>query len=566
LKTEGNEKYQVFLDFILEDLDKHYKNLKDFMGKYYNKRVTYEDYYIPIIRNQSIGTVDENYESMVSDIFSSAGRDTIETGMTQDRLDIDLGHQGNINYNLFDVYFQHVHQVEKLTAYAPWVAKMKYIFEGKSSGSLVLQDRLRRAFGSGADEGAVYWRRILREEINDAVYKADSKLNQTIYAMRGNVTKNMILLRASTLLTQLVTSTSVSMGQVTTAELMRDGIPILFDPEVMRAMLDSNAVMENRWRQEDIQHSPLPKIQDYEVGTGKGKWLGLKPLLRSAEEFGGEGLKGVDRISVAPLFHAVYMRELRKGIAAVKAEDSSSTLEYNENNPYEVFGGKAKEAEAVKQRAIELANEVINSTQPSNELFQKPLAIRDSRGLNSILTIFQNPLSILFNELAWGMPARLKADFKGNALMVANGLAWIGLSMAAMGFLRDEEKDDWREGMTSEEVTRRLLAYLLGSQGLFGSLPIFGSFLGGLVHNAILGKPDFRNFGNSLDPGFEAITRLFQDLSTREEGFTIGRDALRIGLQYVGLGAGLLQDIEASEEMLREKGWARAWLRMFGVR
>jgi hypothetical protein len=173
--------------------------------------------------------------------------------------------------------------------------------------------------------------------------------------------------------------------------------------------------------------------------------------------------------------------------------------------------------------------------------------------------------TVLFNELTWGMPSRLKRDFKGSALMVLNGVVWIGASMMLMGFIRDEDKDGLKEA-DAETKIRRFASYLFGSQGFFGGIPIFGTILGGLVENMIPGEKKFQNFGNALAPITDDVTRLIKDLSQDPEWGIVIMDIAKIGMMYYGAGRGLFNDIEAAIEMGEAKGAVRGFLRLFGVR
>lgn len=157
----------------------------------------------------------------------------------------------------------------------------------------------------------------------------------------------------------------------------------------------------------------------------------------------------------------------------------------------------------------------------------------------------------MFNHWTWDIPQRLKRDFRGNIGLVIWGGLTLAASMMLMGFLRDEDKEKLLEEEPSE-VMRRLSAYLLGRQGIFGNTPLVGMMLGALVESIITDKNPIY-IGSQQYPQYGRITRVISDIKKDEDIFKTAVDMVSVLLWMNGTFAGQFDDIhEAVENAMKE--------------
>ena len=536
-KKDGNEKYHKVLEYIVQELQENYPRIKEFMEKEYNLSLGEENFYIPI-RRVFLGLNEQSYEEQMQDIANPLGRYGVkpDKGFSINRKKISLGNQPEINYNLFDVYLNNINQVEKLMAYSPWIRKMQFIFESNKTEPRFLQQKLRSAFGV---QGTNFWRTILRDEINNEAYKADKWLDNIFWFMRGSWVKGAVLGRASTLITQGITSMPASLTEISPIETLK-GFQI-YNSIILKDMLELSAYMYGRWTLEDLAKAGenMIAVNDYKDGKAKG----LKPFNRAIDRFSASLLSKIDRLSVAPIFHAVYMREM---LEAVKVSNGEITMD--SKSPYRVSG---KNAEAARAKAIEKAEMTVRMTQPDTDLFNKPIFLRQKSGAWALINTFKAPFVTLFNHWTWDIPQRLKRDFRGNIGLVIWGGLTLAASMMLMGFLRDEDKEKLLEEEPSE-VMRRLSAYLLGRQGIFGNTPLVGMMLGALVESIITDKNPIY-IGSQQYPQYGRITRVISDIKKDEDIFKTAVDMVSVLLWMNGTFAGQFDDIhEAVENAMKE--------------
>jgi hypothetical protein len=533
---EENKKYHEVLLYIIDELQKNFEPLKEFMEKEYNVELTEEAFYIPI-RRLDIGTEEQSYEEQVREMANPAARYGLGKGFTIERNKISLGQQTPLNYNLFDVYLHSINQTEKLTAYTPWVRKMRFLFEGKTTESRYLQQKLKSAFG---DEGLNFWHVVLRDEINNGAYQTDKLYDKLIWFMRGSWVRGSVLGRISSLVTQGITSMPASLTEVSPVYLTK-GLQVLKienkKRQILRSMLELSPYMADRWRLDDLEKAgeDMIGIDDYKLGKAKG----IKPLNRKINRKAAKGFSEIDLLSVAPIFHGVYLSEMNKSI-----EKAGGAIQMDGKNPY-IVTGDSKTAKQAQANAIERAELTIRMTQPDTDLFNKPLFLRNKSGGNSFLSTFQSPFVTLFNHWTWDIPQRLKRDFKKNIAMAVWGGFMLASSMVLMGFLRDEDKEKLQGD--PEDVIRRLTAYLLGTQGVFGNTPIVGMMLGALVESIITGE-NFRYIGTQQFPQYGRITRM---LSGDEKELVF--NAVSILLWMNGTFAGQVDDIRAAIEKVEKE-------------
>ena len=550
-KKDGNEKYHAIIVGIMDELRAEKRRLFDFAETWFNMRVHEEDNYIPL-RRIKLGAVDESFTDQWRELTGAGFKSALDKGTLRRRADIPLQWQEEINYNLFDVYNRHVEQVESLIAFTPWVRKMRGVFQGRSMESRSLRDALTQAYG---DMGARYWDEVVNRQINGGEARANKVWDKLTYLIRGAYVKGLIIGRLSSVATQLITSLPQSAFDVS-PQALAAGLKV-WDPKTLKQMPQASPYMANRSMIEELSRSEeiTSAIEDYKPGGG---WHGLRPLDRAWEKYGSMGLNWADRVSVAPVFHGIYLTESQKLI-----DKSDNGLKRSEENPYIIMGEGGM---AVREEAIAIAERVVRQSQPDNDPFNKPKILWDKSGLNIFFTNFANPFVTLWNKVTFdALAGGLKNPSWEKFGMFLWGALLMGTGMLLMGALRDDEKDELKDA-DFETWRKHILSWLLGGYGMFGNTPFLGSALGSLAEIVITGDAGAQSFGQDMTPAVTNISKLVKDFTNHAETHKIIIDVFKIVLMYTGTGYGALTDLEAALKMENAPAWRRALRAIAGVR
>jgi hypothetical protein len=186
------------------------------------------------------------------------------------------------------------------------------------------------------------------------------------------------------------------------------------------------------------------------------------------------------------------------------------------------------------------------------------------RGANEAaqtLTAFQGPFAVMLQQLTYDLPRKFKSGEAKEILTALYGIGSIMLAAAVMGWIHAKDRDKPDD---AEERARRLLSYLLGGDGLAGSLPIIGGIVSALAEAAIEGEQVRPYQGVQV---FPIAGEAFKAYNAAMRGDTerLLMQAGKTGAASMGLGYGTLLDFEAARRAYGDDP-ARFALRLAGFR
>jgi hypothetical protein len=204
---------------------------------------------------------------------------------------------------------------------------------------------------------------------------------------------------------------------------------------------------------------------------------------------------------------------------------------------------------AVDAEAVRFADQVMRDTQPSSRAVDMAPLLRDQKGpIAGILLQFQVPMSVIFQNLAFDMPANMRQKKFIEAFTTIGVYAMVAVAMG----LKDEPEDE-------DKLNPKYRA-IDAVTGLLESIPVVGGNLSYNMETLFRTgkiKPSF----NSLFPVADSARDVINAISDEKWGKAVS-NAADMFMYYTGLPAGLKREIEkaAGEEdafhfFLRMAGW-----------
>jgi hypothetical protein len=218
----------------------------------------------------------------------------------------------------------------------------------------------------------------------------------------------------------------------------------------------------------------------------------------------------IDLACVAPGWLAAYKRKLAE-------------LEKN-NSIAENF----RDAEAVR-----FADQIVRDTQPSSRGADLAPIFRDSKGIAKAFLQFQVPMSVIFQNLVFDVPAAVK-NGQVHQLFVTVGI--YAMTAAAIGLMEDDDDDRLN--------VRDITASAAG--GLIESIPVIGGAAARVTESVIRGekvRPAQWNIFPVLQTGEKGINAIQSKKWTR--ALDTASDAF---FYWTGFPAGLKNEMEKAAD------------------
>jgi hypothetical protein len=245
----------------------------------------------------------------------------------------------------------------------------------------------------------------------------------------------------------------------------------------------------------------------------------IEHVLTEIEKKGMGGLEFIDMFCVMPGWLAAYEKKLGQ---LTKANNGMADA-------------------AIDAVAVRFADQVMRDTQPSSRAVDMAPLLRDQKGpMAGILLQFQVPMSVIFQNIAFDMPANMRQG------KILEGLTTIGiyaLTAAALGLMAEPDDED--------KLNPKYRA-IDALTGLFESIPVVGGGLGYNMESFFRTgkiKPRFDSWFPVSDSGVAAINAL----SDEDWGKAVSNVVDMFGY-FTGLPIGLKRELQKAftEEELNE--------------
>jgi hypothetical protein len=153
-----------------------------------------------------------------------------------------------------------------------------------------------------------------------------------------------------------------------------------------------------------------------------------------------------------------------------------------------------------KKEAVRYADDVVRMTQPSGFSQDSAPWLWDNKSpVKQLLLQFQQPMSVIFQNIAFDMPNAIKQK---QALRAVSIVGWYVMSAVAVGLLENMGDDD-----DDTPLIQDIAGYAAG--GLLESIPIFGGAIGRMAEAKIRGEKAgqvfYSNYFPVLSSGLDAV-------------------------------------------------------------
>ena len=427
-------------------------------------------------------------------------------------------------------------------AYHGWVLDMEAVFtKGSTPSAKLLQARMRAAWG---EPMVNFWKTVIQDTVKGRQAEKDGALSMVFRVLRGMFTPALAVGRLSSVVTQMITSGPQSATETLPGTHWR-GLPILFDKGIREKAVRHSPFMRNRVFDSFFEGRAEDLYYDRKLYR-KGR-LTARGVHKAALDFAGKGLALADAGAVLPVWYGHYsdkIHELREAHGFQRRD-----------------GGLFDAPDKYRREAVMYADLKVRKTQPSDKEYDQPLYMRSANEAVKTLTAFQAPFAVMLQQFTHDIPRKFKSGETREVLTALYGIGTIMLTAALMGRIHDKDRDGPDDG---EERARRLLSYLLGGDGLSGSLPIIGGIVSALTEAAIEGEQVRPYQGVQVFPVAGEVYKLYNALK-RDDNERAAMQGAKIGTLSLGLGYGTLLDFEAARRYYGDDA-LRFWLCMAGFR
>ncbi len=470
--------------FFIQDGDVNFDRIAEATYEYENRMPEREGVYFPHERRMSTGEGDKP-EEIIDQVLN--GVEKAERGVgkspTINRIEIGKRHQSPIVLDAFGVYRRGMERQEHYIGYAGFISKANLLIKNKyTSGNL--RYMVKQTHGQGYLD---YLDRWISEAANPKAFKDFNKpasgIERTLKTLRGPLGIAYLGLRASSAFKQLVTSPIPFLPYAKETMLSRM-IQNLNPPEFMKALAFARA------NSAFIRHRVALPTEAWIKAMGEAG--AVEKGLKTAAQMTMKLIEWADTWSVATGWMAVY--EHQRGVLKDAGLSESE----------------------IHAQSVAEADKIVQETQPTSRPQDlAPLFKMDSEAMK-MLTQFQTPLNVVYNQLFHDVPDAFKTGHAGRGLGIIAGYFWTG---AILALLRAPRKDD-----DDDDETKTLKDILSGmiSQPL-EAIPFAGGMAANAASRFITGERAYRpsdpfpGFSRALN-GIEKVISS-QDAEDAKTGF-----------------------------------------------
>ena len=505
--TEHPE-YKALMEAIQADYASQYERMNEISINEFNMPVHRVKAYVPLVRRESNGDTNVNQvrEDLIGAYGGEAGKQWVNKGMTQRRVNISPLNQKPVQTGLFRTWGDSVERTEHFIAYAPYVRMLNAVY--KSRDAAYTRRFMEARYGKGMLE---YIDNYINEVANPNANKIREKGAELLHTLRGKTAPAYLGWKFSAIIKQGLTSPWPYMQFVNPAEYTAALFKCInggFDAVKEKSAFMASRVMD-----------PINELVDEMADQAKTKFdRGMNKF----SKMGMQGLEWIDWVCVAPGWLACYQKEYSRLQKKSEAMYRQKLEELTEKNMYADIGtseymSKEKiEAEAhkaadidIELEAVRYADDCTRQCQPSSRAADlSPLFKNSSEAMKAFLQ-FQTSLNVIWQNIRYDIPYAVRNKQYGRIVGAVLGYTMAGIFMnSVMEGLRGGDDDD-----DDTQVLRNLLYY--STTQFTDAIPMFGSEITNTMDQLITGKRGFYGSGTDMTP---SATKLLSALQKAQSG------------------------------------------------
>ena len=516
--------YRALMEAIEADYASQYERMNEVSINEFNTPVHRVKAYVPLVRRESNGAdnVAQVKEDLLATYGGEAGKQWVNKGMTQRRVNISPLNQKPVQTGLFRTWGDSIERTEHFIAYAPYVRQLNAVY--KSRDAAYTRRFIESRYGKSAIE---YLDAYINEVANPNAGKIREKGAEWLHVLRGKTAPAYLGWKASGIIKQGLTSPFPYMQFVNPAEYLSAAMKFTFNPEMREAISEKSIYMKMR------RMDPVNDLIDEMAENAKGK---VDRAWTKFSQMGMQGLEFIDWACVAPGWLACYEKKYNQLQNANEARYNAKMEELKERNMYadigtsEYLSPEQMEAQARKEmlediesEAIRYADDCTRACQPSNRVTDlAPLFKNSSEAMKAFLQ-FQTSLNVIWQNIRYDLPYAVKQkEFKRIAGTVI-GYVMAGIFMnSVMDGVRGDDDDDEMQAL------RNLIYY--STTQFTDAIPIMGSEITNAMDKIITGKRAYSQSGTDMTPSATKLLSALQSVTNGDFKKAAGLTAEGIGL------------------------------------
>ena len=521
--------YKALMEAIEADYAAQYERMNEVSINEFNQPVHRVRAYVPLVRREQNGDTNVNQvkEDLLATFGSDAGKQWVNKGMTQRRVNISPLHQKPVQTGLFATWGSSVDRTEHFIAYAPYVRQLNAIY--KSRDASYTRRFLESRYGKYAVQ---YLDKYINEVANPNAGKMREAGSEWLHALRGKTAPAYLGWKFSAIIKQGLTSPWPYMQFVNPAEYASAALECTrkgtYDAIKEKSVFMNNRVMD-----------PMNELVEEMADEGKTKFD------RALGKFGKTGMQGlewIDWVCVAPGWLACYKKEYARLQRASEARYETKMEELRERNMYadiatsEYMTPEQMEAQARKEimedietEAVRYADDCTRQCQPSSRAADlAPLFKNSSEAMKAFLQ-FQTSLNVIWQNLRYDMPYAVRNKQFQRIVGTILGYVFAGIFMNSVmeGVTSGADDDDDKD----LQALRNLVFY--STTQFTDAIPIMGSEITNMMDQVITGKRGFAQSGTDMTP---SATKLLSALTNASKGNW--EKAATLSAEAIGMAAG----------------------------
>ena len=521
--------YKALMEAIEADYAAQYERMNEVSINEFNMPVHRVKAYVPLVRRESNGDTNVNQvkEDLLGAYGADAGKQWVNRGMTQRRVNISPLNQKPVQTGLFATWGSSVDRTEHFIAYAPYVRQLNAIYKSRDASYT------RRFIESRYGKGAVqYLDNYINEVANPNAGKVREAGAEWLHTFRGRTAPAYLGWKFSAIIKQGLTSPWPYMQFVNPAEYASAALECTrkgtYDAIREKSVFMNNRVMD-----------PMNELIEEMAEEGKTKFD------RALGKFGKKGMAGlewIDWVCVAPGWLACYKKEYARLQRASEARYDAKMEELRERNMYadiatsEYMTPDQMEAQARKEiledietEAVRYADDCTRQCQPSSRAADlAPLFKNSSEAMKAFLQ-FQTSLNVIWQNIRYDMPYAVRNKQFQRIAGTIMGYVFAGIFMNSVmdGVTSGADDDDDKD----LQALRNLVFY--STTQFTDAIPIMGSEITNMMDQVITGKRGFAQSGTDMTP---SATKLLSALTNASKGNW--EKAVTLSAEAIGMAAG----------------------------
>lgn len=520
-------KYNALLDAINNDYSDQYDRMNKVSIEEFNSPINRVKQYVPLIRLESNGDTNEN--RVREDLLGAfgVGKQWVDKGMTQSRINIGPLNQKPVETGLYKTWTDSVERTEHFINYSPYVRELNAVY--KSRDAQYLRGYIENRYGKDMIK---YIDDYINEVANPNASGTKSELDKIVRTLRGKTAPAYLAWKASSVIKQAATSPWPFMAYVSPAKYLAASFDIMKSyGKIYDDIKSMSAFMNER------VFDPMVDLVN-EIAEKK-----TNPFNHAMNQFGKLGMKAlewIDWVCVAPGWVACFrdkyaeingtrnaMYEVNK--AKLTEENNMLDIDNPDRLTMEQINKKADkmtEDEVIRQ-SVEYADDCTRACQPSTRAVDLAPLFK-AKGPNSevvkALLQFQTALNVIWQNIRYDIPYAVKNKQYSRMVQTILGIVFAGILMNAIVNHPDDDEDE-------ADKVRNFIWY--STTQFTDAIPVIGQMTSNLSKQLITGKKGYSS-GNDIMP---MLTKFYNSATSIRSGNW--EKATRSFLEGVGMSQGL---------------------------